>query len=287
MSTHGVVTTAFAAFVFISTAHAATLSELPIDEGLVIADARAAKDAAEKSFEKEATEKKATRSPYVSESEKREQAEAETHSKFIAALDAVRGKIFWYQPNPRVSSKIGFIEPDNGVIPKLFEQKKFFVTTETSFVVVGYEPSRDERYRDRYYLKLEFPDGKIGYLKVDDVASTYPDKYPVIKDLYPGKEMVSVDFFEYIYPRPPQEIFAAENKATAERKSKQVKASTERAARGGVTIGMTTAQVLKSNWGKPNNVNRTLTANGAHEQWVYHDHNFLYFENGILTAIQN
>ena len=56
----------------------------------------------------------------------------------------------------------------------------------------------------------------------------------------------------------------------------------------GVRIGMTTEQVLKeSNWGKPRRINRTTTASGTREQWVYGYPNYLYFTNGVLTSIQN
>lgn len=54
----------------------------------------------------------------------------------------------------------------------------------------------------------------------------------------------------------------------------------------GVSIGMTGSDVRQSSWGKPLKVNRTSTANGTREQWVYRG-GYLYFENGSLTAIQN
>ena len=56
----------------------------------------------------------------------------------------------------------------------------------------------------------------------------------------------------------------------------------------GVKIGMTAERVLQSSWGKPESVNRTIRANGVHEQWVYRgSHSYLYFDNGTLTSIQN
>ena len=54
----------------------------------------------------------------------------------------------------------------------------------------------------------------------------------------------------------------------------------------GVSIGMTTQQVLESSWGEPEGINKTTTKYGTSEQWVYGD-NYLYFEDGILTSIQN
>lgn len=54
----------------------------------------------------------------------------------------------------------------------------------------------------------------------------------------------------------------------------------------GATIGMTAGEVLQTAWGKPVKVNRTVTANAITEQWVYRS-GYLYFTNGLLTAIQN
>ncbi|MGG6440505.1 hypothetical protein ABET52_13770 [Saccharococcus caldoxylosilyticus] len=54
-----------------------------------------------------------------------------------------------------------------------------------------------------------------------------------------------------------------------------------------VSIGMTQEEVLTEGWGRPIDINRTITANGTIEQWVYDGDKYLYFENGILTAIQD
>ncbi|WP_119460645.1 hypothetical protein [Rhodospirillaceae bacterium SYSU D60014] len=40
-------------------------------------------------------------------------------------------------------------------------------------------------------------------------------------------------------------------------------------------------------WGRPRSVNRTTTAHGVREQWVYGSGSYLYFDDGSLTAIQN
>lgn len=80
------------------------------------------------------------------------------------------------------------------------------------------------------------------------------------------------------------EIGAAmkKNRAAAE------KAEMASRKKQGVQIGMTAERVLQSSWGRPDHVNRTITARGAREQWVYPGmRNYLYFENGVLTSIQN
>lgn len=53
------------------------------------------------------------------------------------------------------------------------------------------------------------------------------------------------------------------------------------------SLGMSAKQVVeKTNWGRPNQINRTITRRGTREQWVY-DGQYLYFENGVLTAAQD
>lgn len=52
-----------------------------------------------------------------------------------------------------------------------------------------------------------------------------------------------------------------------------------------VVRGMSKEACLLS-WGKPNDVNKTTGSYGVHEQWVYYG-NYLYFENGKLTTIQD
>lgn len=53
-----------------------------------------------------------------------------------------------------------------------------------------------------------------------------------------------------------------------------------------VKVGMT-SEMCRESWGEPSDVNRSTGPWGVHEQWVYYDYNYLYFENGKLTAIQN
>jgi len=55
----------------------------------------------------------------------------------------------------------------------------------------------------------------------------------------------------------------------------------------GVSIGMTKENVLLSSWGKPKKINKTTTSSGIIEQWIYENGRYLYFEDGILTTIQD
>lgn len=59
------------------------------------------------------------------------------------------------------------------------------------------------------------------------------------------------------------------------------------AAKPSAAIGMSKAQVLNNtNWGKPKSVNTTVSKYGTHEQWIYGDYQYLYFDNGKLATIQ-
>lgn len=54
-------------------------------------------------------------------------------------------------------------------------------------------------------------------------------------------------------------------------------------------IGMTGAEVENGRRGFPDRINRTTTAAGTDEQWVYvtgERRSYLYFHNGVLVALQ-
>lgn len=54
-----------------------------------------------------------------------------------------------------------------------------------------------------------------------------------------------------------------------------------------VEVGMTQEEVInQTDWGKPTDINTTITGSTKSEQWVYPDYKYLYFDNGILTSIQ-
>ena len=72
----------------------------------------------------------------------------------------------------------------------------------------------------------------------------------------------------------------------AKRADQEAAALKKQKKRSGVTLGMDQQDVLDSSWGKPNKVNRTTNARGVSEQWVY-DGGYLYFDDGVLTSIQN
>lgn len=53
-----------------------------------------------------------------------------------------------------------------------------------------------------------------------------------------------------------------------------------------IWLGATKEMVIES-WGKPDEVNRSIGVWGVHEQWVYDNNQYIYFENGVLTSWQD
>ncbi len=54
----------------------------------------------------------------------------------------------------------------------------------------------------------------------------------------------------------------------------------------GIILGMTREMVIAS-WGEPQDVHRTAGSWGIHEQWIYGNNQYVYFENDILTSWQD
>jgi hypothetical protein len=94
-----------------------------------------------------------------------------------------------------------------------------------------------------------------------------------------------------------------EEKRKEEASAAQARAENERIARDNYcrtavapAIGMTEDQAVASTWGEPSNRHKTVTASHVSEQWVYShgpycpgfgSEAFLYFEDGVLRAIQD
>ncbi|HYW09972.1 MAG TPA: hypothetical protein VE913_23605 [Longimicrobium sp.] len=54
---------------------------------------------------------------------------------------------------------------------------------------------------------------------------------------------------------------------------------------GSIQLGFTPQQV-RAGWGRPRDITRSIYTFGVHEQWVY-DGGYVYFEDGVVTSIQN
>ncbi|MDP1990505.1 MAG: cell envelope integrity protein TolA [Syntrophales bacterium] len=223
------------------------------------------------------------------------------------------GKRFWYVPNPSADNRIRFYET---IPPSSYSEDPnllFTPLSTTSFVVTGVVMAPPLVYpvgEDEYLLEISFPDSKVGYVNVVGWSG-------LSSNLYKGHRERKR---EYVSIESPEEIAAKENserekaalkeralrekeralreeeakeraKLQAEQKRKEEarkKAIAVQEAKPEPRIGMTKNQVIhESRWGTPHDVNRTKTVNGTREQWVYGIRRYLYFDNGVLTAIQD
>ncbi len=96
------------------------------------------------------------------------------------------------------------------------------------------------------YYRIEMEGGQAGYVRADDKVN-FVDEDPQILARAPGANCAKL---------------------------------------GVPKIGMTEADAEKTCWAKPVTVNRVNVANHIREQHVYGRDRYLYFENGILVAIE-
>lgn len=210
---------------------------------------------------------------YTTPGEERQQQEQAEREQTEKKLSSYVGKTFWIVPNPKaISRKAFFDELPRDYRAKLegeVEGRGVFLPTETSkFVVTSYVLQDYD-----CFLQVQFEDGREGFLSVN--------RHDPSDFFYQGD--TRFDFEEYIYAENPANI----DKREAQRRAASRAAARAKAARGGVHVGMTKAEVLRSSWGRPRAINRTITSGHVSEQWVYGGNNYLYFDNGILTGIQN
>ena len=142
------------------------------------------------------------------------------------------------------------------------------------------------------YTQYSGAKSKLDYCLDAESCQIALDEYIQVRETYR-------DYFNQACPGkwcPVEEVEFSENGevvhkftvSDAEKRITKLKQEKQIAKLPGVKIGMTADQVLyKSSWSKPKSINRTTTSRGSREQWVYGSGNYLYFDNGILTGIQN
>ena len=188
-------------------------------------------------------------------------------SDFDGKVQKLIGQTFWLKPNLKAIGRVVFfVSPSE-------DSASFTVDKETSFVATGAE--RTSHFK---FLKVVFPDGNIGYLQLNwaNIGNTKIDK--PIEFLLDEKTIIS-ETIDYIFPTLPKDFMKSYL-------AKRLKEKQEFQSKPSPRIGMTTAQVLASSWGKPESINTTITANGNSEQWVYGLRTYVYFRNGKVSAIQ-
>lgn len=108
------------------------------------------------------------------------------------------------------------------------------------------------------------------------------DRYSIIFVASDFEKVADADFLALL-----EKVRVDEAKTTAVLQKKFDADEKKAARKKGVTVGMTREKVKASSWGNPSSVNTTTSAFGDREQWVYGTRSYLYFENGVLTTIQN
>jgi hypothetical protein len=129
------------------------------------------------------------------------------------------------------------------------------------------------------------------YYLIDYLNKVYNNRITVFLN-GDGEKLLKNKYKEYLaeQKRIDEQRLAEERKAEQERKAEERRIKAQKKSEG-VRVGMTEQDVLDSSWGRPDDINRTVTSYGTSEQWVYDrggfNYNFLYFDDGILTSIQN
>lgn len=131
-------------------------------------------------------------------------------------------------------------------------------------------------------LTAKFATERAGLVQRLNSSLKTKDHYSVIGVASDYETVADPEFLELL-----KKVRADEEKTTALNLKKLDAEEKREAKKKGISIGMGKAQVVASSWGKPQSINTTTSAYGNREQWVYASRSYLYFENGILTTIQN
>jgi len=152
---------------------------------------------------------------------------------------------------------------------KISESSKLYIDDEIT-------QAKDSASTKDYQIAIKQIDAVLVFDPNNETAKTLKTQYQADLDakLVADKAKADAD-------AKAQELAKARAQAKADADAKAL-AKTQ-----GVRIGMSKQEVLDSNWGSPEDINKTTGSWGTHEQWCYGGRNYLYFENGILTSIQN
>ncbi len=171
-------------------------------------------------------------------------------------LKLIDGKTFWFYP------KIG----------------SSFYCSKAEFFENGKKLAFD--YKNDLKFQFSFSDSQLK-VKINDYIDASTNLKSLEKNMFTyanDEQYIAVCFSDL---EPTQHIVKVDQIQT--KKEQEILKN----RKGGVRIGMSAKHVReKTDWGEPNYINATITAKGKREQWVYGDGDYLYFTNGILTAIQ-
>lgn len=172
----------------------------------------------------------------------------------VADLELARslwmGKALWF-----FGHEIATYDALTGKIGSLKNVRKY-CPVKVMDVVAGwysFEPAR---------LVVRTESGEEGFVDVNVTGTNVPDS---LRDMARFEDSFLTQDPRLTHKWPPEVWSAIED--------------------GRVFVGMT-AEQARMGWGSPIEINTTVTEGGKHEQWVYPGRNFIYVENGRVTAAQ-
>jgi hypothetical protein len=157
----------------------------------------------------------------------------------------------------------------------------------------------------KYRELMEQKSFLAAHMSIGSCARIFPDKYVsletaalvplLIADIYNKAESASfrlnqftrLDAIDKSLADKHRHLIPTLNALVKVEEQKRIQAIAKQKKSEGVRLGMTPADVEASSWGKPQRINTSTSARGVKEQWVYGLRHYLYFENGVLTSIQN
>lgn len=243
-------------------------------------------------------------------------APATTDSRPLTLGD-LQGKTIWFVPNPKrtpASKRAGFSKTPTASLNEMVYPDS---TVSLRVLSVNTDGTHNT-------LQVSFPDGSVFFMHCDaaslvdtvKVESVSPETITA-KEIpyysYKLRPMNALDASdqEVIFTTDPAVLRAKleeVRKASQAETREEVEDSLEEArARNAarekaiarqpaelrnvirnhkIKLGMTPEQVTLA-WGRPQDINRTTTLGGTREQWVYGMKTYVYFQGGVVTAIQN
>lgn len=189
----------------------------------------------------------------------------------------------WVDSLKRGMSHINNIYPtiarinEIAVLSEINRDKKVFLHSRDSVELVGYK-------NDTAYV---FHKGCLYQTILKDLISPASDSLlAIFTEQEAGKEKNREIALEQEAKRKKAAEIVAMNKRKANLIDKYGESIANLIIQHKVKIGMT-KEMARESWGIPEDINKTTNQYGTFEQWVYGGGNYLYFDNGVLTTIQN
>jgi hypothetical protein len=235
-------------------------------------------------------------SPNLSNSSKMDyDAVANKYYKVVEVLPAPEDALF----SDTDSRVLKLEERESKKLLYYLYEPRFGILIETEFVPVGYMSKLKQSKIGTYWiLRRNFVDGKplmidmnTGNRDVDWKAHIWKCVDVAVESQYFGLALILEDDAHQQIPLHVDRLDAESSRWVISIPSKDYlekrfgKHKGKLVAEGKVQIGMT-SEMCKYAWGGPDHINTTITGGKTTEQWVY-DNSYLYFADGLLTAIQN